>query len=82
MMQEPLQKNRLMYSVKKILTYKYKANLNNYQPIVLDNLYKDLNVVEFDALNYKLYENAVTVIKNHDKLVPVRDIEKEKNCLH
>lgn len=69
---------RLMYSVKKILAYKYKANLNNYQPIVLDNLYKDLNATEYDALNYKLYENAVTVIKNHDKLVPVRDIEKEK----
>lgn len=69
---------RLMYSVKKILSYKYKANLNQYQPINLENLYQDLNTVEYEALNYKLYENAVTVIKNQDKLVPVRNIEKEK----
>ena len=69
---------RLMHSVKKILTYKFKANLNNYKPIELTNLYNDLNAVEFDALNYKLYENAITVIKNHDKLIPIRDIEKEK----
>ena len=41
---------RLMYSVKKILSYKYKANLNQYQPINLDNLYQDLNAVEYDAL--------------------------------
>ena len=69
---------RIMHSVKKILTYKFKANLNNYKPIELTNLYNDLNAVEFDALNYKLYENAITVIKNHDKLIPIRDIEKEK----
>lgn len=73
-----LTEERLMYSVKKILSFKYKANLNNYQPIVLDNLYQDLNAVEFDALNYKLYENAITVLKNQDKLIPVSTIEKEK----
>ena len=30
--------------------------------------YKNLRFVKIDNLdNYKLYENAVTVIKNHDK---------------
>ena len=61
--------DRLAYSVKKILAYKYKANLQNYQPIAIENLYEDLNAVAYDALNYKLYENAITVIKNEKKLL-------------
>lgn len=73
-----LTEERLAYSVKKILAYKYKANLNNYQPIVFDNLYSDLNAVEFEALNYQLYENAVTVIKNDTKSVPIAQLENEK----
>lgn len=73
-----LTEERLAYSVKKILAYKYKANLHNYQPIVLENLYSDLNAVEYDALNYKLYENAVTVIKNDTKSIPVAQLDKEK----
>lgn len=73
-----LTEERLAYSVKKILAYKYKANLHNYQPIVLENLYNDLNAVEFEALNYQLYENAVTVIKNDTKSIPIAQLDKEK----
>jgi len=73
-----LTEERLAYSVKKILAYKYKANLQNYQPIALENLYNDLNAVEFEALNYQLYENAVTVIKNDTKSIPVAQLDKEK----
>ncbi|HLO72638.1 MAG TPA: glycoside hydrolase family 3 N-terminal domain-containing protein [Flavobacterium sp.] len=73
-----LTEERLAYSVKKILAYKYKANLQNYQPIVLENLYNDLNTVEYDALNYQLYENAVTVIKNETKSIPIAQLDKEK----
>ena len=69
---------RLAYSVKKILAYKYKANLHNYQPIAVENLYNDLNAVEYEALNYQLYENAVTVIKNDTKAVPIAHLDKEK----
>ena len=73
-----LTEERLAYSVKKILAYKYKANLHNYQPIALENLYNDLNAVEFEALNYQLYENAVTVIKNDTKSIPIAQLDKEK----
>jgi beta-glucosidase-like glycosyl hydrolase/CubicO group peptidase (beta-lactamase class C family) len=73
-----LTEERLANSVKKILAYKYKANLQNYQPIVLENLYNDLNAVEYDALNYQLYENAVTVIKNETKSIPLAQLDKEK----
>ena len=73
-----LTEERLAYSVKKILAYKYKANLQNYQPIALENLYQDLNAVTYDALNYQLYENAVTVIKNETKSIPIAQLDKEK----
>jgi beta-N-acetylhexosaminidase len=73
-----LTEERLAYSVKKILAYKYKANLHNYEPIALENLYNDLNAVEFEALNYQLYENAITVIKNETKSVPLAQLDREK----
>ncbi len=73
-----LTEERLAYSVKKILAYKYKANLQNYQPIALENLYEDLNAVEYEALNYQLYENAITVVKNDRKSIPIAQLDKEK----
>ncbi|MFL9839327.1 glycoside hydrolase family 3 N-terminal domain-containing protein, partial [Flavobacterium sp. ST-75] len=68
-----LTEERLQYSVKKILAYKYRAGLNNYKPIDLNNLVSDLNQYQYDALNYTLYENAVTVLKNDDNTLPVMD---------
>ena len=73
-----LTEDRLAYSVKKILAYKYKSNLHNYQPIELENLSNDLNAIGFEALNYQLYENAVTVIKNDTKSIPIAQLYKEK----
>lgn len=69
---------RLAYSVKKILNYKYLAHLNAYQPIEIKNLYVDLNQSKYDALNYTLYENAITTLRNKDKIIPIANLEKEK----
>lgn len=69
---------RLEYSVKKILAHKYRIGLNKYKPIDLKNLYNELNASEYDDLNYQLYENAVTVIKNDEQMVPVEHLENEK----
>ncbi len=69
---------RLSHSVKKILKYKYRAGLDQYSPIDLKNLHSDLNSPEAAAFQYQLYENAVTVIKNDDDNLPVRDLEREK----
>ena len=73
-----LSEERIAFSVKKILNYKYKSGLNNYRPIEISNLVEDLNKPEFDALNFDLYENAITVLTNKDKIVPIKKIEKEK----
>jgi len=69
---------RLEESVKKILKFKYKADLNNYEEVKITNLYQDLNQSKYDAMNFKLYENALTLLKNKDKILPIKRLEKEK----
>ena len=72
---------RLAHSVKKILLYKYKAALNNYQPINIQNLYQDLNKQEYNDLSYKLYEQVVTVLKNDKNLLPLNS-DKAKSIAY
>jgi len=69
---------RLAHSVKKILKYKFKSGLNHYKPIDLKNLYNDLNASDNDALQYQLYENAITVLKNKNEVLPIKDLENNK----
>jgi beta-glucosidase-like glycosyl hydrolase/CubicO group peptidase (beta-lactamase class C family) len=73
-----LTESRLALSVKKILAYKFRGGLNKYRPIAMQNLHFDLNQYIYDDLNYKLYESAVTVVKNEQTLVPVKDLANEK----
>lgn len=68
---------RLAHSVKKILRYKYKAGLNNYKPVEMTNIYNDLNPSQNDALHYKLYENAITVLKNEKEILPVKNLDQK-----
>ncbi|HMI07383.1 MAG TPA: glycoside hydrolase family 3 N-terminal domain-containing protein, partial [Flavobacterium sp.] len=69
---------RLAHSVKKILKYKFKSGLNKYKPIDTANLYQDLNTSDNDALQYQLYENAITVLKNKNDILPIKDLENSK----
>lgn len=69
---------RLSHSVKKILMAKYKVGLNNYSPIGIYNLEKDLNRLKDDLLYEELMENAITVVKNTNSILPLRDLETKK----
>ncbi|WP_274475568.1 glycoside hydrolase family 3 N-terminal domain-containing protein [Mangrovimonas aestuarii] len=71
-----ISEDRLAYSVKKILQAKYKVGLNNFEPIVIDHLVEDLNRIKDDALNEALFEEAITVVKNEDNILPLRDLDK------
>ena len=72
-----LTEERLAHSVKKILHYKYKAGLNKHKPIATENLSAELNPSENDALSYKLYENAITVLKNDKNILPIKDLSQK-----
>jgi len=73
-----ISEERLQQSVKKILHFKYLAGLHQYQPIDTKNLYEDLNSAIDNALQYELYENAVTVVRNRDATFPIKNYEKER----
>lgn len=66
---------RLAHSVKKILMAKYKVGLHSYTPISTTNLVEDLNRVEDEILYEQLLENAITVVKNKNDLLPIKHIE-------
>ena len=69
--------NRLERSVKKILKYKFKSGLNNLKPIDLNNLNKDLITTSKDALQYQLFEHAVTVVKNENNILPIKNLNQK-----
>ncbi|HEU0136759.1 MAG TPA: glycoside hydrolase family 3 N-terminal domain-containing protein, partial [Flavobacterium sp.] len=68
---------RFAHSVKKILRYKHKIGLDKYVPIDTVNLYQDLNTIENNAFQYTLYENAVTVLKNEETILPIKDLHEK-----
>jgi beta-glucosidase-like glycosyl hydrolase/CubicO group peptidase (beta-lactamase class C family) len=68
---------RLEYSVKKILKFKYIDGLQEHKMVAIENLEADLNKPENNALQYELYENALTVLKNEEGILPITALEKE-----
>jgi len=73
-----ISEERLAHSVKKILHFKFKAGLNKYKPIVTKNLFEDLNATENEALQYQLFENSITVLKNNEAILPIKNLENNK----
>jgi beta-glucosidase-like glycosyl hydrolase/CubicO group peptidase (beta-lactamase class C family) len=72
---------RLSYSVKKILKAKYKVGLNKFLPISTYDLDKDLNSISDEILNEKLVENSLTVIKNKENIIPIKDLSERVGYL-
>ncbi len=64
--------------VRKILMAKYWTGLNNYTPINLTNLTEDLNNSSSEYTSYALYENAVTLLKNDNHIIPIRIHDNQK----
>ncbi len=69
--------DRIAQSVKKILHYKFKSGLNKYKPISTENLVTDINPNQNNTLQYQLYENAITVLKNEDKILPIKNVTQK-----
>ncbi|MDB4198966.1 serine hydrolase [Polaribacter sp.] len=73
-----LTKERLDFSVRKILKAKYWAGLHSYKPIVVENIEADLNKVADELLHRELVKNSLTLLKNENNNVPIRNLEKQK----
>lgn len=73
-----ISEERLAYSVKKILSAKYKVGLHDYSPIPLANLYEDLNALEDDIIYEEAIENAITVVKNNLNMLGIKNLDNKK----
>ncbi|MBP7821483.1 MAG: serine hydrolase [Saprospiraceae bacterium] len=70
--------NLVAKSIKKILAAKYQVGLSNYQPIDSTNLINDLNTYKAEDLKQTLYKNAITLVRNDDELLPIKNVVKYK----
>ena len=59
----------------KVLRAKAWVGLDQYKPIVLDNLVSDLNSVQDDLLNRKLTEASLTILKNERNILPLQRLD-------
>jgi beta-N-acetylhexosaminidase len=69
---------RLDFSVRKILKAKYWAGLHTYKPVVLENIEEDLNRIKDELLHRELVKNSLTLVKNKNDNLPIRNLEKKK----
>lgn len=72
-----ISKDRLEESVKKILLTKYYLGLNKYENKNPNNIIADINNASHQQLVQNLYENALTLLKDKNKLLPL-DSSQEK----
>jgi beta-N-acetylhexosaminidase len=65
-------------SVKRILRSKFQLNLTRYVPISLNNIRADLNTPAAQAIKTRLIENAITLVRNEDGILPIQQLENKK----
>ena len=66
-----ISQNRVEESVKKILLTKYFLGLDKYEPRNPENINYDLNNDSHKTLVQNLYANALTLLKDNKKLLPL-----------
>lgn len=62
----------------KILRYKYITGLNQYKPIVLQGLNERLNSPHAAWMTARLNAEAMTLLKNNNEIVPIKQLDKKK----
>ncbi len=72
---DDLLEKQLDETVRKILTAKYRAGLNTYQPASTDNLLTKLHSPNTLLLKHQLAEASVTLVKNENQTVPIALLE-------
>ena len=64
--------------VRKILSYKYILGAHQFTPINTANVAREVNSPAAEWVQRKIYDGAVTLIKNNSDLVPVKELDKIK----
>ena len=63
---------------KKILQYKYITGLNQYKPVEMKGLQQRINTDYADWLIQKLNNESVTLLKNNNNVLPIKQLDKNK----
>jgi len=62
---------------RKILSYKYITGLNKYKPIELEGLAQRINTEQAHLLVEKLNQEAITLLKNTEQAIPIKELDKK-----
>lgn len=64
--------------VKKLLRYKYDLGISTPQTVDISNIRSELNTPAAQVLKRKLIDNALTLVRNDQGIVPVQDLKNQK----
>ena len=64
--------------VRKILTYKYILGVHHVKPIDIRTLNRNIHAPESEWTQRKIYDKAITLVKNNDSILPVRALDKNR----
>jgi Beta-glucosidase-related glycosidases len=68
---DPLIAAKVNESCRRVLQYKFKAGLSHCQDVAPEHVLQDLKKKEYYDLNQKLFDEAVTLLKNDDRILPL-----------
>ncbi len=72
-----IEQSEIDFKVRKILMSKYWSGLNEFKPIDTTNIYSDLNKTEINWLNYQMYDNSVSLLRNKNNLIPLKTFYRD-----
>jgi beta-N-acetylhexosaminidase len=72
--QKEITEKEITKRVVKILNSKDKYNAARFTPISKSQIGSDLNNVEAEVVRRRIYEEAITVIKNDNDILPLKDL--------
>ena len=64
--------------VRKILAVKYWSGVNNFKALSKENIHKELNNESILLMQQKLIENAITLVNNKNRILPLKSLENLK----
>ncbi len=73
-----LTESQIEAKCKKVLAYKYILGLNRVGTIETSSLIQSLNDANAEWINRNLHRDAMTLIKDDDKIVPLKGLDKRK----
>jgi CubicO group peptidase (beta-lactamase class C family) len=71
-----LSEESINHSCRRILQAKYWAGLHKPAPVRIDSIVEELNNPAYMVHYRKLVEHSITLARNRDSLIPLRDLEK------